>query len=76
MGQGMMEKICKNCKYCVPSNGYGSSRQDKDLTCESPTSVQSYVVGNCPSGGIQVEIDEGWGIIVSPTFGCINWVKA
>lgn len=35
--------------------------------------MKTYKRDSAPEGGIWVENDEGWGIIVSPTFGCVNW---
>lgn len=66
----MIDKICKNCKHFIKGDDtYG---HDCSMTCASPKVKKSYESG-CPDGGIRVEDDEGWGIIVSPTFGCINW---
>ncbi len=66
----MIDKVCKNCKHCVDCEVYS---QNYGLTCESPKTIKSYKVNTAPEGGIWVENDEGWGIIVSPTFGCVNW---
>ena len=57
--------LCQDCKHCEKIDG--------GLTCDSPKTKITYNLDRPPNGGILVENDEGWGIIVSPTFGCRNW---
>ena len=65
-----IERICKNCKHCVPNEVYA---EKYGLGCNSPKTEATYSLNEPPEGGILVENDEGWGIIVSHTFGCVNF---
>ena len=65
-----MEKLCKTCKFFTEASDYNDPPH---MTCDSPKTLKSYKEPGPPVGGIQVEIDEGWGILVDGDFGCVNW---
>lgn len=41
--------------------------------CGNPKHIYGYGVReDVPNDGIQVEYDEGWGMVSGPDFGCVN----
>jgi len=60
-----LSKTCKNCHwYERPGNGTHE--------CSCPKMVYGYGP-RCDSDGVDVEDDEGWGMVPGPDFGCIHF---
>ena len=59
---------CKYCRYYKTHHNYTQFK-----TCTHETVTHGYGDNKPVENGIHVEYDEGWGIIVGPMFGCINY---
>ncbi len=75
-----MDGRCKTCRWYVPCKPDDftvrkGTHPDPEvlMTCISQKIQKSYGVLMPDDDGIVVENDEGWGILVGPDFGCVNW---
>lgn len=58
---------CENCNFWT-------QLLDSPLgQCSSPKFVYEYGDPDIDMDGVQVEIDEGWGLFCGPRFGCIHF---
>lgn len=61
---------CESCKYWWQA----STGIDGQMTCIQPKALIGYRHNkeDIPKDGVQIELDEGWGWVVGPKFGCVH----
>ncbi|HUS74287.1 MAG TPA: hypothetical protein VMY06_14600 [Sedimentisphaerales bacterium] len=62
---------CKDCKWLT-----GESITDGLRKCNQPKAYFGYGRQDIAEDGLQIEADEGWGWLMGPMFGCINFEVA
>ena len=60
-----LEPRCKTCCW------YATGLSHHQCTC--PKMVYGYGIGEADKDGVNVEDDEGWGMVPGPDFGCIHY---
>lgn len=60
----------KRCKTC---NWYqNDALPDTMKTCKCPKMLYGYGARSAGADGVNIEDDEGWGMVPGPDFGCIH----
>lgn len=65
---------CKTCAHWGNNRGYNEDADKRLKSCDCPKFFYGYHSYNdTPDDGAFIEDDEGWGMMVGPEFGCVNW---
>lgn len=66
----MTENLCGTCKHFSRSSRAPNAPAGD---CARWIASYQYRYETVPAGEVVVEDDEGWGAMVSETFGCVLW---
>ncbi len=58
-------RTCSECEYYHPDEMYSH-------TCKCPKMIYGYGKHDTDTDSVEIEDDEGWGMIPGPDFGCIH----
>lgn len=69
------QHVCRHCKWWSYADVWREDPKRKTKPCRHPSVKRGYHYRDqdIPDDGVNVEDDEGWGLVTGPLFGCVHW---